>query len=300
MTIASVDQPKLLSRLSEALVSLKLLSLSLSLSLFISFHLLPSKQQQQKPSLLLSSPLLSSQRSQGDLNLNICEAHAFNTLDRFSLDVFVVNGWAGETADELEDVLSERLAQLPSPGASSPPRGGPNANAAGAAADSQPGAGSLTPIGGGGAEGGTTPSGVSPSGGSSLADGGAGGNSSANAVNGLVPTSALPRPPPSPDDFELDAAEVVCHERVAAGAFGDLYRGTYCGTDVAVKILRNAATDTAQFAEFLQEVHIMRKVRHRNVVQFIGACTQRPNLCIVFEYLPGKIERVPPPPPPLF
>ena len=32
----------------------------------------------------------------------------------------------------------------------------------------------------------------------------------------------------------------------------------------------------------------MRKVRHRNVVQFIGACTQRPNLCIVFEYLPGE------------
>jgi hypothetical protein len=144
---------------------------------------------------------------------------------------------------------------------------------------SQPGLGTLTPIGGGAGGGGNTPSGLSPSGGS-LADGG--------NVNGLVPTSALPRPPPPPDDFELDAAEVVCHERVAAGAFGDLYRGTYCGTDVAVKILRNVATDTAQFAEFLQEVHIMRKVRHRNVVQFIGACTQRPNLCIVFEYLPGE------------
>lgn len=33
---------------------------------------------------------------QGDLNLNICEAHAFNTTDRFTLDVFVVNGWSGE------------------------------------------------------------------------------------------------------------------------------------------------------------------------------------------------------------
>ena len=33
---------------------------------------------------------------QGDLNLNICEAHAFNTKDKFSLDVFVVNGWRGE------------------------------------------------------------------------------------------------------------------------------------------------------------------------------------------------------------
>ena len=189
--------------------------------------------------------------------------------------------------------MSERLAQLPPPGANSPPRGGggggggaaaANASAA-AGSDSQPGVGTLTPIGGGASPSGTSPSG----GGGSLADGG---NSSfAAAANGLVPTSALPRPPPPPDDFELDAAEVVCHERVAAGAFGDLYRGTYCGTDVAVKILRNVATDTAQFAEFLQEVHIMRKVRHRNVVQFIGACTQRPNLCIVFEYLPGEFEK---------
>lgn len=33
---------------------------------------------------------------QGDLNLNIAEAHAFNTTDRFSLDVFVVTGWTGQ------------------------------------------------------------------------------------------------------------------------------------------------------------------------------------------------------------
>jgi hypothetical protein len=36
-----------------------------------------------------------------------------------------------------------------------------------------------------------------------------------------------------------------------------------------------------------QEVAIMRKVRHKNVVQFIGACTRRPNLCIVFEFMAG-------------
>lgn len=30
----------------------------------------------------------------------------------------------------------------------------------------------------------------------------------------------------------------------------------------------------------------MRKVRHKNVVQFIGACTKKPNLCIVFEFMP--------------
>lgn len=31
----------------------------------------------------------------------------------------------------------------------------------------------------------------------------------------------------------------------------------------------------------------MRKVRHKNVVQFIGACTKPPNLCILTEFMPG-------------
>lgn len=31
----------------------------------------------------------------------------------------------------------------------------------------------------------------------------------------------------------------------------------------------------------------MRKVRHKNVVQFIGACTRQPNLCILVEYMAG-------------
>jgi serine/threonine protein kinase len=37
----------------------------------------------------------------------------------------------------------------------------------------------------------------------------------------------------------------------------------------------------------VQEVSIMRKVRHKNVVQFIGACTRQPNLCILVEYMAG-------------
>lgn len=32
---------------------------------------------------------------------------------------------------------------------------------------------------------------------------------------------------------------------------------------------------------------LLLQVRHKNVVQFIGACTRKPNLCIVFEYMSG-------------
>ena len=203
ITVASVDAPKLLSRLSEAL---------------------------------------------GDVGLNIAEAHAFNTADGFSLDLFVVNGWGGtpDAPDELEDVLSDRLQQLPPPLATAPSDGADAIDASSSPARAASG-------------------------------------SVAGARPG-VPASALPLPP---DDFELGADDVVCHERVASGAFGDLYRGVYCGAEVAVKVLRGVATDAAAVAEFAQEVAIMRKVRHRNVVQFIGACTRPPNLCIVFEFLRG-------------
>jgi hypothetical protein len=73
----------------------------------------------------------ASLAGQGDLGLNICEAHAFNTKDRFSLDVFVVNGWGGGGTEDLEDVLSRRLQELPPPmvrGSSSspPPSGAPS------------------------------------------------------------------------------------------------------------------------------------------------------------------------------
>lgn len=36
-----------------------------------------------------------------------------------------------------------------------------------------------------------------------------------------------------------------------------------------------------------QEVSILSKLAHRHVVRFIGACTRRPNLCIVCELMPG-------------
>lgn len=39
--------------------------------------------------------------------------------------------------------------------------------------------------------------------------------------------------------------------------------------------------------EFAQEVYIMKKVRHKNVVQFIGACTRPPVLCIITEFMHG-------------
>jgi serine/threonine protein kinase len=90
-----------------------------------------------------------------------------------------------------------------------------------------------------------------------------------------------------PDDWEIDISQLKCNQKVANGSFGDLFRGTYCGQDVAIKILKPERLNENLQREFQQEVFIMRKVRHKNVVQFIGACTKPPNLCIVTEYMSG-------------
>ncbi|KAI3689383.1 hypothetical protein L2E82_47339 [Cichorium intybus] len=88
-------------------------------------------------------------------------------------------------------------------------------------------------------------------------------------------------------DTEIDIRLLKIGEKVASGSCGDLHRGVYVGQEVAVKILRSEHLNEALEHEFSHEVAILREVRHRNVVRFIGACTKQPNLCIITEYMPG-------------
>ncbi|XP_015160758.1 serine/threonine-protein kinase STY17-like isoform X2 [Solanum tuberosum] len=87
------------------------------------------------------------------------------------------------------------------------------------------------------------------------------------------------------DDWEIDLRLLKLENRVASGSSGDLYKGTYCCQEVAIKVLKPEQLNMDILKEFSQEVFIMRKIRHKNVVQFIGACRQPPNLCIVTEFM---------------
>uniref|UniRef100_A0A7C9CNK3 non-specific serine/threonine protein kinase n=1 Tax=Opuntia streptacantha TaxID=393608 RepID=A0A7C9CNK3_OPUST len=89
------------------------------------------------------------------------------------------------------------------------------------------------------------------------------------------------------DVWEIDPRLLKFESKVASGSYGDLYKGTYCSQDVAIKVLKAERINTDLQKEFAQEVYIMRKVRHKNVVQFIGACTKPPSLCIVTEFMSG-------------
>uniref|UniRef100_A0A7N0T0N7 non-specific serine/threonine protein kinase n=1 Tax=Kalanchoe fedtschenkoi TaxID=63787 RepID=A0A7N0T0N7_KALFE len=89
------------------------------------------------------------------------------------------------------------------------------------------------------------------------------------------------------DVWEIDYRQLKFESKIASGSYGDLFKGTYCSQEVAIKVLKPERLDSDLQKEFAQEVYIMRKVRHRNVVQFIGACTKPPTLCIVTEFMSG-------------
>ncbi|THG05977.1 hypothetical protein TEA_000235 [Camellia sinensis var. sinensis] len=63
--------------------------------------------------------------------------------------------------------------------------------------------------------------------------------------------------------------------------------------EVAVKKFLDQDFSGAALVEFRSEVRIMRRLRHPNVVLFMGAVTRPPNLSIVTEFLPrGSLYRI--------
>eukprot|EP00475_Leptophrys_vorax_P033390 TRINITY_DN5237_c0_g2_i1.p1 TRINITY_DN5237_c0_g2~~TRINITY_DN5237_c0_g2_i1.p1 ORF type:complete len:300 (-),score=37.39 TRINITY_DN5237_c0_g2_i1:259-1119(-) len=86
-------------------------------------------------------------------------------------------------------------------------------------------------------------------------------------------------------EAEIDWDDIELGERVGAGSFGTVYRAEWAGCDVAVKVLINQDLQEEQLLEFKREVVIMRRLRHPNIVLFMGAVTKPPNLSILSEFL---------------
>ncbi|XP_047339326.1 serine/threonine-protein kinase EDR1 isoform X2 [Impatiens glandulifera] len=94
-------------------------------------------------------------------------------------------------------------------------------------------------------------------------------------------------------ECEIPWEHLVIGERIGLGSYGEVYRADWNGTEVAVKKFLDQDFSGAALAEFRREVRIMRRLRHANVVQFMGAVTRPPNLSIVTEFLPrGSLYRI--------
>ncbi|KAK4434251.1 Serine/threonine-protein kinase CTR1 [Sesamum alatum] len=109
----------------------------------------------------------------------------------------------------------------------------------------------------------------------------------------VIPRYLILEPSLAMDWLEISWDELHIKERVGAGSFGTVHRADWHGSDVAVKVLTVQDFDDDKLKEFLREVAIMKRIRHPNVVLFMGAVTRRPHLSIVTEYLPrGSLFRL--------
>ncbi|CAN8312455.1 unnamed protein product [Cochlearia groenlandica] len=94
-------------------------------------------------------------------------------------------------------------------------------------------------------------------------------------------------------ECEILWEEVTVAERIGLGSYGEVYRGDWHGTAVAVKKFIDQDITGEALEEFRSEVLMMRRLRHPNIVLFMGAVTRPPNLSIVTEFLPrGSLYRL--------
>lgn len=90
-------------------------------------------------------------------------------------------------------------------------------------------------------------------------------------------TPALPYPYLSPSRASKTRSRTLL--------FFQVWLATFHGTPVAVKTILPALQSNEKLVKrFLQEIELMSGLHHPNVVLFLGACTKRPNLCLVLEY----------------
>ncbi|KAK9808194.1 hypothetical protein WJX73_007130 [Symbiochloris irregularis] len=95
------------------------------------------------------------------------------------------------------------------------------------------------------------------------------------------------------DEWEIPVEELELGPRIGIGSYGEVYRAVWRHTDVAVKRLLEQDLNDHLMEEFRAEVAIMKRLKHPNVVLFLGACTHPPNLSIVTQFVPrGSLFRL--------
>ncbi|CAN6558005.1 unnamed protein product [Malus baccata var. baccata] len=82
------------------------------------------------------------------------------------------------------------------------------------------------------------------------------------------------------DNFSSD-------NKLGEGGFGPVYKGTLAdGQEIAVKRL---STSSGQgLSEFMNEVVLIAKLQHRNLVKLLGCCVQGEEKMLIYEYMPNR------------
>ncbi|KAB2627893.1 serine/threonine-protein kinase EDR1 [Pyrus ussuriensis x Pyrus communis] len=94
-------------------------------------------------------------------------------------------------------------------------------------------------------------------------------------------------------EWEILWEDLQIGERIGIGSYGEVYHADWNGTEVAVKKFLDQDFSGDALVQFKCEVEIMLRLRHPNVVLFMGAVTRPPHFSILTEFLPrGSLYRL--------
>nr|ADI24876.1 RAF [Bursaphelenchus xylophilus] len=88
------------------------------------------------------------------------------------------------------------------------------------------------------------------------------------------------------EDWEISHDKVIFKEQIGNGSFGTVYKAYYFGA-VAVKKLNIRSPGPELLAAFKNEVTVLKKARHGNVLNFLGVIRE-PELAIVTQWCQGS------------
>lgn len=86
--------------------------------------------------------------------------------------------------------------------------------------------------------------------------------------------------------WEVPDSEVVLTKRIGSGSFGTVFKGKWHG-DVAIKILKVTNPTNEQIQAFKNEMQVLRKTRHVNILLFMGYMT-KPHFAIITQWCEGN------------
>jgi serine/threonine protein kinase len=89
------------------------------------------------------------------------------------------------------------------------------------------------------------------------------------------------------DELAIATDDFSDERKLGEGGFGSVYRGFFEDQNLQVAIKRVSRSSKQGRKEYVSEVKIISRLRHRNLVQLIGWCHDGGELLLVYELMPN-------------